>query len=268
MTPVAPRIAVITGGGSGIGRALAVQLSQRGSSVVVVGRREVPLLETTALCPGVAHAVPCDVTDRTAVFGLIEHIESTLGPIDLFIANAGMGIAGEVLDLEPEDWTRIRQVNLDAVVYGVEAVYPRMVKRGRGQLVHIGSAAGLMPRPGMTPYAAAKHAVTGLTLSLRAEAAQHGIGVSLVCPGPVQTDIVARSAARGLDGERLSAFTANRGLTAEACATQILRGVARNQAIVPVTAVARAEWRLWRLSTRLGMGIARLRLRAMRRVGG
>lgn len=268
MKTQASSIAVITGGGSGIGRALALQLSNSGCTVVVVGRREAPLTETAALCLGTVHTHPCDVTDRAAVFALVEHVENTIGPIDLFIANAGMGIAGEVLNLEPDDWTRIREVNLDAVVYGVEAVYPRMAKRGRGQLVHIGSAAGLMPRPGMTPYAAAKHAVTGLTLSLRPEAAQHGVGVSLVCPGPVQTDIVARSAARGLDGERLSAFTAGKGLTPAACAKQILRGIRRNEALIPITAVARAEWRLWRLSTRLGMAVAHLRLRAMRRVGG
>lgn len=261
-------VAVVTGGGSGIGRAVALQLVQAGATVVVVGRRTEPLEQTCALAGDRCHAIACDVTDRDAVFAMVVEVEVNLGPIDLYMANAGVGIAGEVTDLEEQDWTRIRAVNYDAVVYGIEAVYPGMVARGRGHLVHVGSAAGLLPRPGMAPYAAAKHAVTGLTLSLRPEAAQHGIGVTLVCPGPVATDIVSRSATRGLDADRLTGFTAGKGVTPEQCARELLDGVRRNRAVVPITPLARLEWRLYRASTRAGLWVARLRLWGMKRVAG
>jgi NAD(P)-dependent dehydrogenase (short-subunit alcohol dehydrogenase family) len=150
-------------------------------------------------------------------------------------------------------------VNLLGVVNGIAACYPHMAARGRGAIVNTASGAGLLPRPFMTAYAAAKHAVVGLTTALAAEAAERGVSVHAVCPGYVDTGIQRASVYRNLDHERLLAAIPVKPISAERCAWIVLRGVARGRTIIPVTALTWFEWWLWRVSPALVVRLARWR---------
>src|SRR5207248_6593438 len=112
------------------------------------------------------------------------------GRLDLMVNNAGIGIGGETRELLLAHWDRIIDVNLRGVVHGVHAAYPVMIEQGSGHIVNTASLAGLLPSPGATPYAMTKHAVVGLSLSLRGEAAAYGVRVTAVCPGVVETPIL------------------------------------------------------------------------------
>lgn len=262
-------VCVITGGSSGIGRALAIELVRRGARVVVSGRRLPALDETCRRCdpPGRCHGVVADVTDAAAMQSLVDEVLERHGAIDLFINNAGVGIAGELDAMGPEDWSFALGPNLHGVLHGIHAVLPSMRARGRGHICNVGSVAGLVPRPGMATYAATKHAVTALTLSLRLELARDGIEVSLAAPGSIQTEILDNTRyGGGVDGDAVRRLAEGRLMTAEQCSREILDGIARNRPVIVVTAAAKAEWRLFRLSTRLGLGIARVRLWIMRRM--
>jgi short-subunit dehydrogenase len=125
------------------------------------------------------------------------------------------------------------------VVHGVHAAYPLMIAQGQGHIVNTASLAGISPSPGLTPYSASKHAVVGLSRSLRAEARQYGVKVSVVCPGMVKTPILERSETRSLDGDALRAKLMFGAITPDDCAKQILTGVRKNKDTVLVTSAAK-----------------------------
>lgn len=263
----AERVAIVTGGGSGIGRALALALAARGARVIVAGRRAERLAETVALgAAGRIRAQVADVTNAGDNRALLEEALAREGRLDLFVANAGVGHAGEVIDSTPQDWAEQLDVNLRGVLHGVAVAYPHFVAQRSGHLLLIGSAAGLMPRPGMAPYATAKHAVTGLALSLRAEAKRHGVGVTLAAPGPVQSEILAAGTWRNLDAAPIRARFEQAQLPAEVCARRILDAVERNRALVLTNGISRIEWWAYRLAPALGLRLAELRFHLMRRL--
>ena len=260
-------VCVVTGASSGIGRALAIELVARGATVVVSGRRMEALEETRRRCGAPERCDPfvADVTDARAMVDLVEHTLAQHGPIDLFVNNAGVGIAGELDVMTAEDWDFTLGPNLHGVLHGIQAVLPGMRARGAGHIANVGSVAGLVPRPGMAAYAASKHAVTAITLSLRLELARDGVDVTLVAPGSIATEILDNTRYRGgIDGDAVKRLANGRLMTATRCATLIADGIARNRAIVVVTPMARAEWLLFRLSPRLSLRLARVRLWLMR----
>jgi NAD(P)-dependent dehydrogenase (short-subunit alcohol dehydrogenase family) len=253
MEHFAGRVAIVTGGASGIGRALCEALSQHGAAMVVVadinaeGAQQVA--SGIAAAGGRAHAVAVDVSQAEAVQQLVADTVSTQGRLDYMFNNAGVTIGGEARDMELEHWQRTLDVNLWGVIYGTISAYKVMVTQGFGHIVNTSSVGGLVPVPMGTAYAAAKHAVVGLSTSLRAEGAGLGVQVSVVCPGFVHTG-VAESAIMVTpvrDEEAMFALSPARMMSAEDCARVILRGVVRNQAIIPVTALARVSWWLYRL---------------------
>ena len=124
-----------------------------------------------------------DVTDAVAVQRLVDGTVAREGRLDLLFNNAGIAVFADARDTSLEDWNRLIDVNLRGVVHGVAAAYPLMVRQGSGHIVNTASAAGLLPSPANIAYAATKHAVVGLSLTLRAEAVHHGVGVSVICPG-------------------------------------------------------------------------------------
>ena len=155
-------------------------------------------------------------------------------------------------------------VNVYGVVHGIAAVYPRMIAQGHGQIVNTASGAGLGPRPGQTPYAAAKHAVIGLSTSLRAEARAYGVRVTAACPGYVATHVMRDAKFVGVDREKLAARIPIRPMSADRCAELMLRGAARDQAIVAISAYVKLDWWVYRLSPALSCWLAEWRARQVR----
>jgi NAD(P)-dependent dehydrogenase (short-subunit alcohol dehydrogenase family) len=178
-------VAIVTGGGAGIGAALAAALTARGARVVVAdidpSRAQAPVGRGEAL---EGHQV--DVTDAAALTALIDDVAARFGRLDYVFNNAGVSVTGDARDLELAHWRKVIDVNLMGVVHGTHAAYRVMTRQGHGHIVNIASLAGLIPLPTNVPYATSKHAVVGLSLSLRAEGAALGVRVSAVCPGFIE----------------------------------------------------------------------------------
>ena len=249
------RVALVTGGASGIGQALGRELARRGAAVVLADIDDAGAEATAAEIrsnSGRARAAHLDVRDREAFRALVADVLVREEGLDLLFNNAGIAIVGETLAMSDDDWDRMIDINVRGVSNGVQAAYPEMVKRGRGHIVNTASVAGLTPQPGFTAYAMAKHAVVGLSVSLRAEAARHGVRVSALCPGVVRTPLV--HSLKVLEEERypsrdeLITMLPFKFITPEACALAALRGVERNRGLIVVTPHAKLFWRAWRLA--------------------
>ena len=251
MEPFMDKVVIVTGGSSGIGRALCEELGRRGAVVTVAdinmeGARQVA--SAIAKSGGRSSAAHLDVVRAEDVQELVEETASTHGRLDYMFNNAGVGMAGEVRDMDLEHWRRILDVNLWGVIYGTTTAYQVMIKQGFGNIVNTASVAGLIPIPMETAYAATKHAVVGLSTSLRAEAAELGVKVSVVCPGFIRTGIYEAATCFGAKRQDvISNLSSIKMMDATDCARVILRGVARNRAIITVTAFARFVWWLYRL---------------------
>jgi len=179
-------VAIVTGGGSGIGRALSIELAKRGAVVHVTDVNGASAEKTAKDIGASATHAALDVRDGAAVQRFCDGV----GRVDYMFNNAGIGVGGEVQDLLLAHWDRIIDVNIRGVVNGVQAVYPGMVARGSGHIINTASMAGLAPAPLLTPYAMTKHAVVGLSVSLRMEAAAYGVRVSALCPSAIETPIL------------------------------------------------------------------------------
>ena len=248
------RVAIVTGAGSGIGRAISVALGRRGARVIVT---DLDLASAEATAEMVrragaetsAHRV--DVVDPGDVSEIVDHTVRVHRRLDLLFNNAGIAVGGEARDTTLAEWHRTIDVNLLGVVHGVHAAYPVMIRQGSGHIVNTASVAGLSPVPGLVAYAATKHAVVGLSTSLRAEAKSYGVRVSALCPGVIDTAILDRSAVKGGVNREWVTKTARRVATpAEECARVALRGIERNQAIILVTGHAKAMAWLERFAPR------------------
>lgn len=248
------RVALVTGAGSGIGRALCVALAARDAQVVMSDIDRHGLQQTALLLEGEDTAVELDVRDAAAFARVVEEITRTHGGIDLLFNNAGTAAAGEAHELGLDHWRRVLDVNLHGVIHGVVAAYPRMVARGTGHIVNIASLAGLAPAPLFTPYAASKSGVVGLSLSLRAEAATHGVNVTTVCPGVIETPLLDRRAPSGLapvpstpHPRSFLTRQVGRPYPSTKLAADVLGAVERNRALLVVPRRARLAWRVDRL---------------------
>ena len=250
MSAFSGRTAIVTGGASGIGRALVEGLVARGARVVIADVNEALARETAAaLGDGKAEARCVDVTDADAVRHLVEETARAHGRLDYLFNNAGIAIFGDAGALTLEDWDRTIDVNLRGVVHGIAAAYPLMVRQGRGHIVNTASAAGLLPTPAATAYAATKHAVVGLSVTLRTEGARFGVRVSVICPGFIQTPIIQTAKVHtDLPRDELMRQFPFRLYEPAYCARKALRGVERNRGIIPVTPEAHVMWRLYRFA--------------------
>ncbi len=192
---LAGSVAFVTGGGRGIGRAAALALAAAGASVAVVARNggEVRSVATEVEAHGVrAFAVPVDVTDRSSVHEAARAAEAELGPIDLLICNAGVGVPPTpVWEADPVDWWRVQEVNVLGVLHTVQAVVPGMVRRGRGRVVHVASLLGSRPTPGVSAYACSKASLMRLADTLDGELAGTGVRSFAMSPGLVRTEMTA-----------------------------------------------------------------------------
>jgi NAD(P)-dependent dehydrogenase (short-subunit alcohol dehydrogenase family) len=198
MDTLAGRHALVTGGGTGIGAAIAVALVRAGAVVTICGRRQQPL-QTIAEGNSNIRAMTADVTDETSVAELYQQAEVTDGPIDIVVANAGMAESAPAHKTSLDLWTRTLNVNLTGVFLTVKPALAGMRERGHGRIVFIASTAGLKGYAYVAPYVAAKHGVVGLTRALAVETAATGITVNAVCPGFTDTPMLNESIRRIAD---------------------------------------------------------------------
>jgi short-subunit dehydrogenase len=261
----AGRTALVTGSASGIGRALAAAIIERGGRVWLCDRDALRVREAAAALGPSAVARVLDVTNADAFSSVVDELFHLEGKLDAIFNNAGMGAAGEVRDVSVETWRRLFEVNVIGVVNGINAVYPRMIAQGFGAIVNTASGAGLAPRPGMAAYAASKHAIVGLSVSMRAEARAYGVDVSVVCPGYIKTEIMKSTEFAKLDVAGLERSIPIQPISAERCAQLVLRGVARKKAIIIVGKTVWLDWLMYRWSPALALAAAGIRARHFRK---
>jgi NAD(P)-dependent dehydrogenase (short-subunit alcohol dehydrogenase family) len=184
---LAGQIALVTGGGRGIGRRIALELASAGARVGVAARTSTEVERTAAEAGGLA--VDCDVSDPGSVERAVARVEAELGPVDLLVANAGTTVEEKVAawELEPSDWWRVFEVNVLGVYLCCRAVAPGMIDRGRGRIVNVASGAAYLPGSASTAYSASKAAVHRFSETLAGQLEPHGIPVFSISPGLVRT---------------------------------------------------------------------------------
>lgn len=268
-----PRVSIVTGAGSGIGRAIAAELVGRGSHVVIADLDPAKAQAMAAELGAKASAAAVDVADADAVRALVRDTMEAPARLDVMVNNAGVAIGGLLEELDERHWQRAIDVNLRGVVNGVSAAYPVMSAQRSGHILNTASLAGLIPAPAMLPYTTTKHAVVGLSTALRAEAASRGVRVSVLCPAFVDTPLLDEvyAAPASIEGGSVRGqvrMMQPRMLTPEAVAARAVSGLAANRAIIPVGWLAHALWRLNRYAPPLARGLVRAQVSAHRSLNG
>jgi 3-oxoacyl-[acyl-carrier protein] reductase len=195
--PLAQRVALVTGGSRGIGRAIALRLATLGASVAICGRDSEALEATSAELAQVTErmlAQTADVTRSEDVADLVVKTEAKLGPIAILVNNAGIGLFGPAHEKSEADWERVLNTNLKSVFLVSRAVAPSMIREGRGDIINISSLAGRNAFAGGGLYCASKWGVQGLSACMAEDLRDHGIRVSVICPGSVATEFSGRGA--------------------------------------------------------------------------
>jgi NAD(P)-dependent dehydrogenase (short-subunit alcohol dehydrogenase family) len=244
--------AVITGGGSGLGRALALDIAGRGGQVVVADIDEVGATETAQQVEragGEAHVVRCDVGDAAQVDRLAEEARALLGEIDFVANNAGVSVSGQFEQITRTDWEWIVRINQWGVINGCRAFLPEMRARGRGYMLNVASLAGLVSTPNMAPYNLTKAAVVALSETLHGEYRPFGVHVGVLCPAFFVTRILENG--RGIllpqVREQIEGFMRRSPLQAPEVARLAVDGMLRGELYIVPMRQGRVLWRLQRL---------------------
>jgi NAD(P)-dependent dehydrogenase (short-subunit alcohol dehydrogenase family) len=256
--------AIVTGGASGIGRALATELVVRGATVLITdidGRAAGEVagsIQHGASGTGTARATALDVRDAADFADVVGGFAADHNGLDFLFNNAGIAVSGEVSDLTEAHWRRIIDINLMGVINGVQAAYPLMIARGRGHIVNTASLSGLLPSPLLVPYSTTKHAVVGLSVGLRVEASTHGVRVSVVCPGLIETPLLDKENPDDLppaesmpDIRALLTTMMGTPYPADSLARDVLDDVALNRPFILAPRRAKAIWLAYRAWPRL-----------------
>ncbi|MFI9204155.1 SDR family oxidoreductase [Streptomyces sp. NPDC053048] len=264
------RLVLVTGAASGIGRATAFAFAEAGARVVAVDRDAAGAARTAELArlTGAPQAWGecCDVSDEGAMEKLAVKVAAEYGVVDVLVNNAGIGLGGTFMDTTAEEWKKVLDVNLWGVIHGCRIFGRQMAERGQGgHIVNTASAAAFQPSRTLAAYSTSKAAVLMLSECLRAELAGQGIGVTAICPGVVNTGIVAATRFAGLDQEeerhrreKVGRAYVRRNYPPEKVADAILRAVLLDRAVVPVAPEAHALRFVSRFAPRLRRTIARL----------
>ena len=186
MFSIQDKVAVVTGAGRGIGRAIAVELGRIGVRVALAARTAAELKETAQMI-GASRVIPTDVRKRKDVERLLDEANSNLGPVDILVNAAGLGIFGQLTGFTDEDYDTILDTNLKSMFLTCRAVLPSMIARKTGDIINIASIAGKVGSATRAVYCASKFGVVGFTESVAEEVRQYGIRVSLICPGSTNT---------------------------------------------------------------------------------
>lgn len=258
---------VVTGAGSGIGRATALAFA-RGGARIAACDVEQPRLDALAAELGERALVvrKVDVADRAQMSAFADAVHAVVPAADVVVNNAGVAVGGTFLETSLSDWDWLLGINLLGVVHGCHFFARPMVERRTGHLINISSIFGIYPAPNVTAYVASKFAVLGFSQSLRAELAPHQVGVTAICPGMINTAIVADSRAVGAFADRKSkvAETFKKGASPERVAEVILDAVRTNPA---VRTVGRDAWAIHQLTKLAPRAVQRLGTTLQRRFG-
>jgi NAD(P)-dependent dehydrogenase (short-subunit alcohol dehydrogenase family) len=261
-------VAVVTGGASGLGRAISEELGRRGARVVVTDLGEAgarAVAEAIVAAGGRATAAALDVRDAAAFERLLDETIAAQGRLDYLFNNAGLAVAGEAQNLSPDHWRKVLDVNLGGLIQGATAAYSRMVRQGSGHIVNVASLAGLSGMALGAPYATSKFGAVGLSLTLRAEGADLGVKVSAVCPAYIQTNIFEAGLYAGTDAKTVRSHIPFKFVEVNDAARAVLRGVERNQAVIVFPFYARLLWWLTRIHPALAVAVNRRTAREFRR---
>jgi NAD(P)-dependent dehydrogenase (short-subunit alcohol dehydrogenase family) len=250
------KVVVITGAASGIGKATAKAFAREGADLVIADNNAQRLEDTAREIKAAGARVlgcPVNVADRKQVEAFAGQVISERGQVDILINNAGVGVGGTLLETNIEDFEWIFSINYWGVVYGLKSFLPHMVAKKYGHVVNTASGAGLCSIPAMSAYCSTKFAVVGLSETLRAEMRRFGIGVSTICPGVINTNIIAQSHMHLQEGSRanhniLIDFYRRFGWPPERVAKAIMSAVRHNRSIVPVGPEVWAQWFTKRIS--------------------
>jgi NAD(P)-dependent dehydrogenase (short-subunit alcohol dehydrogenase family) len=270
--PLAPNPrAVVTGAGGGLGRALCREIARRGGRVIASDvNLEAARATVATLGAAEAHAVAADVSKLPDVERLAAEADQRFGGVDLVVNNAGVAVGGEVGEVPLADWEWIVGINLWGPVYGCHVFVPRLRKQGRGHILNVASAAGLLSAPGMAPYNVTKSGVVALSEALFGELADTGVGVSVLCPTFFQTSIADAARLSGDPARRdlVQALMAGARVQADEVARRALDGVASDALYILPHGDGRWMWRMKRLAPgpfhRLVPRLLALRARARR----
>jgi NAD(P)-dependent dehydrogenase (short-subunit alcohol dehydrogenase family) len=225
--------ALVTGGGRGIGAAIARALDAAGATVSVLGRNEEKLNGVRDSLTNKGLAIGCDVTDGPQVKSAITAIEAEAGPIDILVNNAGAAASTPFASMSRDVWDQMLSVNLTSVFCMTQAVIPGLQKRGSGRIINIASTAGLKGYAYVTAYTAAKHGVVGLTRALALELAQTAITVNAICPGYTDTELLAGAAAN---------ISAKTGQSTQDIIKQFAASNPQNRLISPTEVASAVVW--------------------------
>jgi NAD(P)-dependent dehydrogenase (short-subunit alcohol dehydrogenase family)/pimeloyl-ACP methyl ester carboxylesterase len=267
------KLALVTGGGAGIGRATALELARQGADTVVIVDRDLAAAEDTAAAVrnvgAGAAAYEADVSDEKAIDSLAAQVNDEHGVVDILVNNAGIGMAGRFLETTPAHWDSILAVNLRGVLNGSRSFATQMVDRGQGgTIINVSSAAAFLPSKSMIAYGTTKAAVLAFSESLRADLADDGITVTAVCPGFVNTNIAKSTVYAGMSPDEQNSARAKadvayrrRNYTPEATAKAIVKAVKSGPPVLPIAAESRVGYAMRRISPSLIRLLARYDIR-------
>jgi len=261
-------VAVMTGGASGLGKAICEELGRRGAFVVVTDVQEDgarAVAAGIAAAGGRASAAALDVRDAAAFERLLDDTIAAHGRLDYLFNNAGIAAAGEAQSLPLDLWRRVIDINLWGVIHGAMAGYSRMIRQGSGHIVNVASLAGIGGMALGIPYATSKFGVVGLSLTLRAEGKDLGVKVSAVCPAYIQTGIFDHGTYVGTSQKGIESLIPFKYVDVGVAARKVLRGVERNQAMIVFPFYARLLWWLTRLNPENAVNVNRKTAQAFRR---
>ncbi|MEM7466322.1 MAG: SDR family NAD(P)-dependent oxidoreductase [Pseudomonadota bacterium] len=263
------KIAVVTGAAEGIGKAISIQLLEQGATVVLTDIDETKLTELASQFQHFsnnAHFEVLDVVDDIAFLDLLSSVKSELGQIDYIFNNAGVAVTGDARDLSLDQWRKVTSINQWGVIHGSMIAYKIMAEQGSGHIVNIASLAGLIPFPSNLPYSATKFAVVGLSMSLRAEAQDLGVKVSVVCPGFIRSNIFDASEMVKVPREAVVSNIAFKLVETDVAASKILDGVQKNKSIIIFPFYAKILWWLYRMCPAFVKPVALQLIRDLRKV--
>jgi NAD(P)-dependent dehydrogenase (short-subunit alcohol dehydrogenase family) len=244
------KVSIITGGASGIGRSICEELGRRGAIVIVADINMESAEQVAASITqtgGRAYAAKVDVNYKNEIQDMIDDAIARHERLDYMFNNAGIAVIGDERDMTFELWKRSLDINLMGVLHGTRYAYSKMVKQGSGHIVNTSSIAGIIPFPIEASYTTSKYAVVGLSTALRYEGAALGVRISVVCPGPIMTGIYNSATILNFSMNDIFSKMPPRMMGPDTAAKIILRGVARNRAIIVFPFFFRIMWWLYRI---------------------